>query len=112
LAIVNGEALFAKIGCASCHIPNLPRDNWIYTEPNPYNPASDNLSPGDVPTFTMDLMDRRLPHPRLTPLTVQSVWPHSPISNQPAGSPGFFEGNFVTKRLWSIGSSLNHFHHG
>src|SRR5438105_4966570 len=38
-AILNGETLFAKIGCASCHIPSLPLNNSMYTEPNPYNPA-------------------------------------------------------------------------
>jgi CxxC motif-containing protein (DUF1111 family) len=34
--------------------------------------------------------------------------------NQMAGSPAFFIGNryFVTKRLWNVGSSPNHFHHG
>ena len=34
--------------------------------------------------------------------------------NQPAGSPAFFTGNrrFLTKRLWNVGSSPNHFHHG
>ena len=39
-AIKVGEERFKAIGCAFCHIPNLPLDNqgWIYTEPNPYNP--------------------------------------------------------------------------
>jgi hypothetical protein len=53
-AILNGEMLFPKIGCATCHIPSLPLNNWMYTEPNPYNPAG-NLRPGDTATFTMDL---------------------------------------------------------
>jgi hypothetical protein len=131
-AILNGEALFATIGCASCHIPSLPLNNWMYTEPNPYNPAG-NLRLGDVPTFTMDLTDRGLPSPRLTPVNgvIQVAaftdfklhdicsGPSDPNveaidQNQPAGSPGFFGGNryFVTKRLWSAGSSPNHFHHG
>ena len=36
-----GEVRFSQIGCASCHIPDLPLVNrgWIYTEPNPYNPG-------------------------------------------------------------------------
>jgi hypothetical protein len=131
-AILNGEALFARIGCASCHIPSLPLNNWMYTEPNPYNPAG-NLRLGDVPTFTMDLTDRGLPRPRLIPVNgvIQVAaftdfklhnicsGPGDPNmeaidQNQPAGSPGFFGGNqyFVTKRLWSAGSSPNHFHHG
>jgi CxxC motif-containing protein (DUF1111 family) len=131
-AIVNGEKLFAKIGCATCHIPSLPLKNWIYTEPNPYNPPG-NLRAGDGPTFTMDLTDPRLPHPRLRPVNGVIHVPaytdfklHDICSgaddpnaealdqNQPAGSEAFFAGNrrFLTKRLWSVGSSPNHFHHG
>jgi hypothetical protein len=131
-AILNGEALFARIGCASCHIPSLPLKGWMYTEPNPYNPPG-NLRPDDAPTLMMDLTDRLLPHPRLTPVEgVVNVpaytdfklhdictGPNDPNAepinqNQPAGSPSFFAGNryFLTKRLWNVGSSPNHFHHG
>jgi hypothetical protein len=131
-AILNGEALFAKIGCASCHIPSLRLNHWMYTEPSPYNPVG-NLRPADGPTFTMDLTDQLLPRPRLKVLNgVISVpaytdfklhdissGPNDPNAeainqNQPAGSPGFFAGNryFLTKRLWNVGSSPNHFHHG
>lgn len=131
-AILNGEMQFSKIGCAGCHIPSLPLRNWIYTEPNPYNPAG-NLRPGDAPMFSMDLTDRLLPHPRLAPangvINVAAytdfklhdicTGPGDPNAealdqNQPAGSQSFFAGNrkFLTKRLWSVGSSPNHFHHG
>jgi len=131
-AVRNGELLFSKIGCATCHVPSLPLNNWMYTEPNPYNPSG-NLRPGDAPAFNMDLTDRLLPHPRLTPVngTIQvaaftdfklhdiCTGPDDPNAevldqNQPAGSAAFFGGNrrFLTKRLWSVGSSPNHFHHG
>jgi hypothetical protein len=63
-AILNGETLFAKIGCAGCHIPSLPLNNSTYTEPNPYNPAG-NLRPSGAVTFKMNLADRSLPRPRL-----------------------------------------------
>jgi hypothetical protein len=39
----------------------------MYTEPNPYNPPG-NLRPGDAAVFTMDLTDRVLPRPRLSPV--------------------------------------------
>jgi len=131
-AILNGEALFAKIGCAGCHIPSRPLNNWMYTEPNPNDPAG-NLRPGDAATFTMDLTDRLLPRPRLMPvigaISVSAYTdfklhdicsgPSDPNGeaidqNQPAGSQAFFAGNqyFLTKRLWNMGSSPNHFHHG
>ena len=34
-----GEVLFEEIGCSGCHIPELPLDSCLFTEPNPYNPA-------------------------------------------------------------------------
>jgi hypothetical protein len=66
-AILNGEMVFVKAGCAGCHIASLPLNNWIYTEPNPYNPPG-NLRSGKAPILTMDLTDRLLPHPRLRPV--------------------------------------------
>jgi hypothetical protein len=131
-AILNGENLFTAVGCASCHIPSLPLNNWIYTEPNPYNPPG-NLRTSDAPSFDMDLTDRLLPQPRLKPvngviqvpaytdfklhdITSGASDPNAePINqNQAAGSPAFFAGNryFLTKRLWNVGSSPNHYHHG
>jgi hypothetical protein len=131
-AILNGEQLFEKIGCAGCHIPSLPLNSWMYTEPNPYNPPG-NLRLGNAPVFTMDLTDRFLPRPRLLPVKgVISVPAYTDFNlhdicggpgdpnaevinqNQPIGSHAFFAGNryFLTRRLWSAGSSPNHFHHG
>ena len=131
-AILNGETYFKKIGCAGCHVPSLPLNNWMHTEPNPYNPAG-NLRLGESPAFTMDLTDRLLPRPRLaavngvvqvrafTDFKLHDICsgPDDPNveainQNQPAGSPAFFAGNqyFLTRRLWSVGSSPNHFHHG
>src|SRR4029077_20085324 len=110
-AILNGETLFTKIGCAGCHIPSLPLNNWMYTEPNPYN-APGNLRPGEAATLTMDLTNRLLPHPRLMPVNGVihvaaftdfklhdiCTGPNDPNvemidQNQPAGSPAFFAGN-------------------
>ena len=34
-----GEALFSSIGCASCHVPELPLENPVFSEPNPFNPS-------------------------------------------------------------------------
>jgi hypothetical protein len=80
-----GEALFDKIGCATCHTtlalssnnnPGLPgQPGWIYFEPNPYNPATGPNSPNlllgpsnypvSAPALTMDLTSDTLPLPRL-----------------------------------------------
>lgn len=54
-ANLQGEAVFDRIGCASCHAtlpltadnnPGLPgQPGWIYFEPGPYNPATGPNAP-------------------------------------------------------------------
>lgn len=133
-AVLLGEAKFEAIGCAVCHVPNLPldRQGWIFTEPNPFNPPG-NLRPGDAPVLAVDLSSPDLPQPRLQPVD-GVVWvpaftdlklhdicdgPDDPNiepldMNQPAGSPGFFAGNrhFLTRKLWGAARKPNYFHHG
>ena len=133
-AILKGERRFDQIGCNSCHMDALPLDRrgWIYTEPNPYNPAG-NLQVGPVnypltaPTLSVDLTSHELPGPRLQPsqngvvmvqaytdLKLHDISATSdpttdpecePLDqNQPAGTPGFFKGNckFITRKLWGF----------
>lgn len=130
----DGEQLFQQAGCAACHIPALPLDKkgWIYTEPNPYNPAG-NLQPGQAPTLSIDLSSEQLPQPRLAPrngvvmvplysdfklhdITSGAGDPNREVLNQNAapGSNEFFAGSgrFLTRRLWAIGDKPNYFHHG
>jgi hypothetical protein len=72
-AIVTGESLFGSIGCGSCHVDSLPLTNngWVYSEPNPYNPAGNLQATGTPPGYsgpyklTMDLTSNQLPRPRL-----------------------------------------------
>ena len=134
-AVLTGEKRFREIQCASCHVPSLPldRQGWIYTEPNPYNPAG-NLRLGDAPVYALDLTRADLPGPRLRPgaggivsvpaftdLKVHNICsgPDDPNRerldmNQPASSPAFFQGNerFITKKLWGAASEPPYFHHG
>lgn len=134
-AVLTGESKFAAIGCAACHIPSVPLDRkgWIFTEPNPFNPAG-NLRPADgVPAFSVDLARDDLPSPRLHPVNgVVSVpaftdfklhditsGPGDPNvealdMNQPPGSSGFFAGNrkFLTRKLWGSANEPPFFHHG
>lgn len=133
-AVLNGENRFVSIGCAQCHIPNLPltQNGWVFTEPNPYNPVG-NLRPGEAPTFSVDLGDSSLPKPRLkifnsvvyvpafTDLKLHDITSGKEDPNreridmnQPAGSANFFAGNprFLTRKLWGVASKPNFFHHG
>jgi len=133
-AVLAGEATFQRIGCASCHVPNLALDKegWIFAEPNPYNPAG-NLQPGQAPSLTLDLTSHKLPQPRLTPQAgVVYVPAYTDLklhdicdgANDPNGEPldmqqspgssAFFAGNrkFLTRKLWGAANEPPYFHHG
>lgn len=134
-AVMNGEKVFEKIGCSSCHIPKLPLNNkgWIFTEPNPYNPPT-NLRLGTTKTIKVDLNSTDLPLPRLAPDPKQpdTVWVsaftdlklHDISDPSEAGEPldqnqtpwtkKFRQGNrrFLTRRLWGAANEPPYFHHG
>jgi hypothetical protein len=134
-AVLVGEQRFAAAGCVTCHVPALPleRGGWIFSEPNPFNPAA-NLQSGQAPTLNVDLSSDDLPLPRLTPsrgvvmvpaytdLKLHDITTGLPGDpniepldmNQPAGSPGFFAGNarFLTRKLWGAANEPPFFHHG
>ncbi|HKF68687.1 MAG TPA: di-heme oxidoredictase family protein [Vicinamibacterales bacterium] len=133
-AVIQGEQKFGDIGCTSCHVPKLPltAQGWIFSEPNPYNPAG-NLRPGDAPPLNVDLTSNNLPQPRLnavngvvwvpayTDLKLHDITsgPNDPNRepldmNQTAGTPAFFAGNsmFLTRKLWGIANQHSYGHHG
>ncbi|MCB9832133.1 MAG: thiol oxidoreductase [Planctomycetes bacterium] len=138
-AVAQGQNHFVSIGCSGCHVPSLPLDNqgWIYSEPNPYNPAG-NLSVGDSyestwGSLTINLNSNRLPQPRLEEKRGKVIVPvfsdfklHDITSgpndpnresldmHAPAGSTAFFAGNarFLSSRLWGVANQMPHFHHG
>lgn len=135
-AISDGEKVFSKTGCASCHIPALPlsKRNWTFTEPNPFNPAT-NLRRGETKEISFDLNDLSLPLPRLTPprdgdtlyvsvftdLKLHDISDANDASdaepldmNQTVWSSKFSTGNrrFLTKRLWGIANQPPYFHNG
>jgi len=133
-AILNGESSFDRIGCNSCHVDALPLDHhgWIYSEPNPYNPAGNlELGPANypltAPALYVNLTSDQLPQPRLHPTAsgVVTVSAYTDLKlhdisatsdpatdpecepldqNRPAGSPEFFAGNckFITRKLWGF----------
>ena len=134
-AVFLGEQQFQAVGCATCHVPQLPLDKegWLFTEPNPFNPSG-NLQPGDAPQLVIDLTNTQLPSPRLFPNRERVVYvpaftdlklhnitcgPDDPNREpldmqQPPGSPGFFAGNgkFITRKLWGVANEPPFFHHG
>jgi len=135
-AVAVGERVFDRIGCGACHMPRLTlsKSSWTYTEPNPYNPVQ-NLRAGEARTIGVNLIDPRLPQPRLSAskrdpgvidvpaytdfklhdiCSPDSQGYESLDQNQPAWSPRFRQSNrrFLTKRLWGVGNEPPFFHHG
>jgi hypothetical protein len=136
-AVLNGERVFTRVGCARCHVPELPLTDggWIYSEPNPYNPPT-NLRTGEARSLRVDLNDAALPGPRLAPSASEGQVVRVPLYSDlklhditdPAEpeeaealdmnwfvwSPKFSEGNrrFLTKRLWGAANEPPYFHHG
>src|SRR5207249_4827977 len=114
------------------HIPRLPLDNqgWIYSEPNPFNPAG-NLRSGEVPDLKVDLSSDVLPAPRLKPDALGTVWveAYTDFKVHDICEPGEAEhlnmnasqwsaslagGNcrFLTKRLWGAANEPPFWHDG
>lgn len=134
-AVQMGEDRFHAMGCAGCHIPRLPLDRqaWIFTEPNPYNPAG-NLRLGEAPTLSVDLTSDELPGPHLKPDKDGIVWvpaftdfklhdicaPKDDPNGEPLdmqfkpGTTAFFAGNrrFLTRKLWGVANEPPYYHHG
>jgi hypothetical protein len=131
-AVLLGERRFEQIGCAACHRPRLPLDDqgWIFSEPNPFNPAG-NLRTGETRDLKVDLTSDILPAPRLRPDASGTVWVEAytdfklhnicgpgeaePLDqNQSQWSEKLMDGNcrFLTKRLWGAANEPPFFHHG
>jgi cytochrome c peroxidase len=139
-AVHMGERLFTQVGCATCHVPELPldHDGWLYSEPNPYNTFG-NLRVGQAPAFIVNLNRGDLPLPRLSArggVTMVPAYTDLKLHDITSGpddpnrepmdmhrSRGselrfhvseFFAGNgkFITRKLWGVASKPNFFHHG
>lgn len=111
-AIWKGEQQFRAVGCTACHVPQLPLTDqgWVYSEPNPYNPA-DNLRPGEMQGIQVDLTASNLPTPRL-----QAV---NGVVNVPAFTDlklhdisDDTDEQFITRRLWGSANEPPYFHDG
>jgi hypothetical protein len=65
--VADGEEAFARIGCATCHVPALPlqRSGWRFTEPGPFDRLGSSQPQGR--SLSIDLTDETLPQPRLSP---------------------------------------------
>jgi Di-haem oxidoreductase, putative peroxidase len=121
----NGRKMFAKIGCASCHIPNLQinHDRRIADVNTVYDPVHGNFNNlFAMASAFFDSVDDgsgfpALKKPKLQSFLVTDIY--TDFKRHDVG-PGFYERNydgtitkqFLTRPLWGVGSTSPYGHDG
>jgi CxxC motif-containing protein (DUF1111 family) len=117
-----GEVLFGRVGCASCHVPSLPLDSAVFSEPNPFNPPG-NQRLADVSRPVEVDLNGSGPAPRLAagsdgrtqvPLfsDLKRHYLGVECDNEKLVQAGVPTGLFLTKKLWGFASEPPFMHHG
>ena len=120
-SIVNkGEDIFDNIGCSECHIPNLPLENTIFSEPGPFNPENTmKLSEADS-VLMFDLLDyvgkleKNDKGHYIVPL-YSDLKRHDmgfELDNERIRQRGIPTSVFLTKKLWGFYDEPPFLHHG
>jgi len=131
--IHEGEVVFADIGCAACHKPEMTLESRYFVEPNPYNPPGTcNGAAAGCPSYRFD-MTKDGDGVRLErgPGTTAIVRPYTDLKRhnlcddeirwfcneqlaqgRPAqnGNPG--TEYFLTRKLWDVGNTAPYGHRG
>ena len=125
-AAKRGEALFAEIGCASCHRPALPLRSLVFADPGPLD-AAGTLRPGDVEKpIRIDLATRKwaasLPRndkgeimvPLFGDLKRHRIADkkNDRLGNELLGQRFVDRDVFITAELWGVGSTAPYGHRG
>ena len=125
-AAKTGERLFSEIGCADCHLPTLVLNNPVFSEPNPYNTIG-NLRVRDINRpFSFDLT-RDIPSPALERGIGGGAVVHAYTDlkrhviaddkdpffrNERVRQSAVPVDQFITRKLWDVGSSAPYGHRG
>ena len=121
-AAERGEAMFATVGCVSCHIPELPLTDPTFSEPNPFNPSG-KLQVADVDTpFEVDLTAigggptlRRDQAGNLMVPVFTDLKRHKMgdiLDNEILEEEGIPTDEWLTRKLWGFASEPPFLHHG
>ncbi len=134
-AVVQGERLFERVGCASCHVPQMTLESRFFVEPNPMNPAGtfndtsqsfsfDMTRQGEGPLLERgpggtaivrpytDLKRHDLCDDPDHPDPIRFLCNEQLAQNRPdqGGKPG--AEFFITRKLWDVGNSAPYGHRG
>ena len=121
-AAERGEALFSSIGCAGCHIPELPLESAVFSEPNPFNPSgklqvNDVDSPYEVDLVSLERLtdfrrngDGHIMVPVFTDLKRHDMG--DVLNNEALEEEGVPTDEWLTRKLWGFASEPPFLHHG
>ena len=121
-AAARGEALFSSIGCAACHVPELPLESAVFSEPNPFNPSgklqvNDVDSPYEVDLVSLERLtdfrrneDGHIMVPVFTDLKRHDMG--DVLNNEALKEEGVPTGEWLTRKLWGFASEPPFLHHG
>ena len=117
-----GRNTFSEIGCASCHIPELPLESLIFTEPNEFNvgrdlrpEAVDAVLEIDLSEYASELKVDENGHyliPVFSDLRRHDMGEYGPLDNEEVIQAGIPTEDWMTRRLWGFASEPPFLHHG
>lgn len=117
-----GRQKFESIGCALCHVPELPLESLTFTEPNEFNVGRD-LRPDavdavleiDLSEFAGDLQQDENGHyliPMFSDLRRHDMGEDGVLDNEEIIQGGVPTEQWMTRRLWGFASEPPFLHHG
>ena len=121
-AVQRGEAVFSTLECSTCHIPELPLNNPVFTEPNPFNPAgklqvfevanaySVPLPDGGKATGLRSGPDDTIMVPVFTDLKRHSMG--DILNNETLEEEMVPTDQWLTRKLWGFSNEPPYLHHG
>ena len=121
-AAQRGETLFSTLECSTCHIPELPLNNPVFTEPNPFNPAgklqvfevanaySVPLPDGGEASRLRSGPDDTIMVPVFTDLKRHSMG--DILNNETREEEMVPTDQWLTRKLWGFANEPPYLHHG
>lgn len=121
-AAQRGEALFTTLECSTCHIPELPLNSPVFTEPNPFNPAG-KLQVFEVANaYSVPLPDggdaaglRSGPDDVIMVPVFTDLKRHSMgdiLNNEAREEEAVPTDQWLTRKLWGFANEPPYLHHG
>ncbi len=120
--VEHGRATFDAVGCATCHVPELPLESLVFTEPSEFNVGRDlradaveGLVEIDLSEFAGELRQDENGHyliPVFSDLRRHDMGEDEALDNELVIQAGVPTYEWMTRRLWGFASEPPFLHHG